>query len=43
MARDTATAIEEAGFAIERIERFAFSPGALVPSIPHILGVARTR
>jgi ubiquinone/menaquinone biosynthesis C-methylase UbiE len=43
MARDTATAIEEAGFAIERIERFGFSPGALLPSIPHILGVARPR
>jgi hypothetical protein len=41
MARDTGAAIEEAGFEIERIERFGFSPGALVPSTPHILGVAR--
>jgi hypothetical protein len=43
MARDTAAAIEDAGFAIERIERFPFSPGALVPSTPHILGLARPR
>lgn len=41
MARDTASAIVEAGFEIERIERFPFSPGALIPSIPHIIGVAR--
>jgi len=42
MSRDTATALERAGFEIERIERFPFSPGALVPSTPHILGVARS-
>ena len=41
LARDTATAIREAGFEIERNERFAFTPGAPVPPIPHILGVAR--
>lgn len=41
MARDTATAIQAAGFTIERSERFPFTPGAPVPSIPHILGVAR--
>lgn len=41
LARDTGAAIERAGFAIERTERFAFSPGAPVPPIPHILGVAR--
>jgi ubiquinone/menaquinone biosynthesis C-methylase UbiE len=41
MARDTRTAIEEAGFAIETSERFNFTPGAPVPPIPHILGVAR--
>ncbi len=41
MARDTTAAIEAAGFAIERIDRFPFSPGAVVPSIPHILGMAR--
>jgi ubiquinone/menaquinone biosynthesis C-methylase UbiE len=41
MARDTAPAIERAGFEIERVERFPFSPGAPVPPLPHILGVAR--
>lgn len=41
MARDTLPAIEAAGFEIERSERFPFTPGAPVPSIPHILGVAR--
>jgi ubiquinone/menaquinone biosynthesis C-methylase UbiE len=43
MARDTTTTIERAGFEIERSERFPFTPGAPVPSIPHILGVARLR
>jgi len=41
LARDTGAAIEAAGFSVERIERFPFSPGAAVPSLPHILGVAR--
>ena len=41
MARDTGAAIGRAGFTIERSERFPFTPGAPVPSIPHILGVAR--
>jgi ubiquinone/menaquinone biosynthesis C-methylase UbiE len=41
MARDTGAAIQAAGFAIERSERFPFTPGAPVPSIPHVLGVAR--
>jgi ubiquinone/menaquinone biosynthesis C-methylase UbiE len=41
MARDTLPAIEAAGFKVERSERFPFTPGAPVPSIPHILGVAR--
>jgi hypothetical protein len=41
MARDTGAAIERAGFVIERAERFSFTPGAPVPPIPHILGVAR--
>jgi ubiquinone/menaquinone biosynthesis C-methylase UbiE len=41
MARDTLSAIERAGFTIERSERFGFTPGAPVPSIPHILGAAR--
>lgn len=43
MARDTGPAIEAAGFAVDRSERFPFTPGAPVPSIPHILGVARRR
>lgn len=41
MARDTTKAIAEAGFVIEDHERFAFSPGAPVPALPHILGVAQ--
>jgi SAM-dependent methyltransferase len=41
MARDTGAAIERAGFKVERSERFPFTPGAPVPPIPHILGVAR--
>jgi ubiquinone/menaquinone biosynthesis C-methylase UbiE len=41
VARDTGAAIAAAGFAIERLERFPFSPGPLEPSVPHILGVAR--
>jgi ubiquinone/menaquinone biosynthesis C-methylase UbiE len=41
MARDTLPMIEATGFAIERSERFPFSPGAPVPALPHILGVAR--
>jgi ubiquinone/menaquinone biosynthesis C-methylase UbiE len=40
-ARDTGAAIEAAGFAIERCERFGFKAGAAQPSVPHILGVAR--
>lgn len=39
-ARDTGAAIEAAGFAIERCERFGFKAGAVQPSVPHILGVA---
>ncbi len=42
MSRDTTRAMERAGFEIERIERFPFSPGVIVPSTPHILGVARS-
>jgi ubiquinone/menaquinone biosynthesis C-methylase UbiE len=41
LARDTGAAIEAAGFTVERSERFAFTPGAPIPPIPHILGVAR--
>jgi SAM-dependent methyltransferase len=40
-ARDTAAAIEGAGFTIERCERFGFRASALEPNVPHILGVAR--
>jgi ubiquinone/menaquinone biosynthesis C-methylase UbiE len=40
LARDTGTAIEQAGFRIESSARFAFTPGAPIPPIPHILGVA---
>lgn len=41
MARDTTTAIEQAGFQIETCERFPFSPAPLMPPDPMILGVAR--
>jgi len=40
-ARDTLAAIEDAGFAVERVRRFDFSPGRPMPAIPHILGSAR--
>jgi SAM-dependent methyltransferase len=43
LSRDTGAAIERAGFALESIERFSFTPGAPVPPLPHILGVARRR
>jgi ubiquinone/menaquinone biosynthesis C-methylase UbiE len=43
MSRDTTRAIEEAGFAIENCDRFPFSPGAPVPPLAHVLGVARRR
>jgi len=41
MARDTRSAIEQAGFEIEDCERFQFSPAAFLPPDPHILGTAR--
>jgi ubiquinone/menaquinone biosynthesis C-methylase UbiE len=41
MSRDTARAIQDAGFEIESHDRFPFSPGAPVPPLAHILGVAR--
>jgi SAM-dependent methyltransferase len=41
MSRDTGAEIERAGFAVESCERFAFSPGAPVPPLAHILGRAR--
>ncbi len=39
--RDTATAIERAGFEIEELDRFAYAPQRLVPAHAHVLGVAR--
>ena len=41
LTRDTRRAIVDAGFVIEKEDRFPFTPGAPVPPIPHILGVAR--
>jgi ubiquinone/menaquinone biosynthesis C-methylase UbiE len=41
MARDTAAAIEQAGFRITSCERFTFSAAPRLPGLPHILGVAR--
>src|SRR3954447_19131916 len=43
LSRDTGAAIEQAGFTVETSKRFSFTPGAPVPPIPHILGVARRR
>jgi ubiquinone/menaquinone biosynthesis C-methylase UbiE len=40
-ARDTGTAIRQAGFQVEREERIAFKTARFGPAIPHILGVAR--
>jgi len=41
LARDTTSAIEQAGFVIETCERFPFSPAPFLPPDPHILGRAR--
>jgi SAM-dependent methyltransferase len=41
LTRDTTAAITAAGFEIEQVRRFGFTPGPPVPSIPHVLGVAR--
>jgi hypothetical protein len=41
LSRDTGAELERGGFTIEHCERFSFIPGPPVPSIPHILGVAR--
>jgi ubiquinone/menaquinone biosynthesis C-methylase UbiE len=38
-ARDTAAAIERAGFTLERCHRFAFAAGPI--AVPHIIGRAR--
>jgi ubiquinone/menaquinone biosynthesis C-methylase UbiE len=40
-SRDTAAAIERAGFTIESCRRFSFSPSLVLPAVPHVLGVAR--
>lgn len=40
-ARDTDSAIRNAGFLIEREQRIAFKPSPAMPAIPHILGAAR--
>ena len=39
-ARDTLRAIEGAGFAVEHVRHFDFSPGPPLPAVPHILGRA---
>jgi ubiquinone/menaquinone biosynthesis C-methylase UbiE len=40
--RDTVSAIERAGFDIERCERFCFQPVPLaIPVTPHVIGAAR--
>jgi hypothetical protein len=39
--RDTLATIKAARFDVERCERFPFSPSPVIPSIPHLLGVAR--
>jgi ubiquinone/menaquinone biosynthesis C-methylase UbiE len=41
MSRDTGPAIERAGFTLQSCRRFPFSPCALQPAVPHILGIAR--
>ena len=41
VSRDTTRAIEKAGFVVESHDRFPFSPGAPVPALAHVLGVAR--
>lgn len=42
VSRDTAAAIERAGFRIEALRRFRFMPSPLMaPAAPHIIGVAR--
>ena len=40
-SRDTLSAIEAAGFMVERVRRFDFSPSWPLPALPHILGAAR--
>lgn len=40
VSRDTAEAIQAAGFEVGEVERFEFPPGASSPASPHILGRA---
>jgi SAM-dependent methyltransferase len=39
-ARDTLSAIEAAGFTVQHVRRFDFSPGPPLPAVPHVLGRA---
>lgn len=39
--RDTRTAIGRAGFMLESVRRFGFSPARFTPAVAHIIGVAR--
>jgi SAM-dependent methyltransferase len=39
--RETESAIVSAGFEVEQVDRFGFSPGFPMPRIAHVLGVAR--
>ncbi|MBX3098996.1 MAG: methyltransferase domain-containing protein [Salinibacterium sp.] len=41
--RDTLTAIRSAGFAIDEVDRFDFSPHPASPAVAHISGTARLR
>jgi ubiquinone/menaquinone biosynthesis C-methylase UbiE len=41
MARDTAPAIEQAGFEIESIKRWSYKPARFIPAEPTIMGIAR--
>lgn len=40
-ARDTGAAIRDAGFEVQREERFAFKASRIAPAVAHILGTAR--
>jgi ubiquinone/menaquinone biosynthesis C-methylase UbiE len=40
-ARDTGAAIRDAGFQVQREERFAFQGSRIAPAVAHILGSAR--
>ncbi|MEV0380866.1 class I SAM-dependent methyltransferase [Nonomuraea sp. NPDC050643] len=39
--RDTLRAIERAGFAVEKVDRFGFAPQPVIPRMAHVLGDAR--